>query len=188
MDREERRPSLTATTTWYVLAATTAAAAVGALLGAAGSLGSVELRVATATLLALAAVVPGALELAGRRCTLAQRDRETPRRWLLHRPWRWAVLNGGALGVGAGSRIGFPAWYAIPAACLLFGSAPGGAALYGIYGFTRALAVLPILIASGSTRHIDVSNWLLGRRRLAHRVLGANLLGISLAVIVGVGI
>jgi hypothetical protein len=133
------------------------------------------------------AVWPATLELRGRRCRLPERDRETPRSWVLLGRRRWAVRNGVALGVGAWSRIGFASWYAVPAGCLLVGSAPFGALLYGLYGLARSVAVLPMMAAIRSHGEIPVGDWLFSRRRLAHKVLGADLLVLAGLVVVVVG-
>ncbi len=67
------------------------------------------------------------------------------------------------------------AWYAVPAACLLVGSPPSGALLYGLYGLTRSAAAVPIMAAGRRAGANTVSDWLLARRRLARRILGADL-------------
>jgi hypothetical protein len=176
------------TVAWYVAAATAAGALTGALLGAAGSLLPTGARLALATLLALVAAVPAALEVAGRRCRLPQRDRETPKRWAFAGPRAWALRNGTSLGIGAGTRIGFAAWYAVPAGCLLVASAPFGALLYGLYGFTRAAAVLPIMLAARRDSGRRVTGWLFARQRVARRLLGADLLVLAIAVVMTAGV
>lgn len=136
----------------------------------------------------MVAAGPASLELLGHRCRLPQRDRETPKRWAFLGPTRWALLNGASLGVGAGTRIGFAAWYAVPIGCLLVGSAPLGALLYGLYGLTRTAAVLPIMLAERHDRGMRVTDWLFAHRALARRVLGVDLLILAIAVVVAAGL
>jgi hypothetical protein len=47
-----------------------------------------------------------------------QIDYETPPEWLLYGDWRTAALNGGALGLGFLTRLGYWGWYAVPLATL----------------------------------------------------------------------
>lgn len=91
----------------YALAATIAAAAMGAVLGAIGSNLPLELRIVAATLAALAAILVGGLELAGRSVPVLQFNRETPQRWVHSGPVKWAIRNGASLGLGFTSRLGF---------------------------------------------------------------------------------
>jgi hypothetical protein len=165
-----------------------AAAVAGAALGAVGGLVPAALRATLATLLALVALVPASLELAGRRCRLPQRDRETPRRWTALGSRRWALRQGATLGVGAGTRIGFAAWYAVPCGCLLLGSPAFGAILYGLYGLTRTAAVVPIMVAARADHGARITGWLFSRRALARRIVAGNLLVLAVVVAYAAGV
>lgn len=112
-----------------VLAAAMAGGALGAIGGATESSG----RWITATV--------GLAVIGG--CLASDRpwqvDYETPGSWLRYRDWRTAALNGVALGLGAGTRLGFWLWYVVPIAAWATGSAAQGAAIYSVYASTRLI-------------------------------------------------
>lgn len=128
-----------------------------------------------AKLLAYASLALACLELAGLRPTGLQRDRETPYSWVGKGPLRWAAINGVALGVGWSSRIGFWAWYVVPALALWVANPAVGAVIYGSYALSRTLAA-PVLLWS-SRRHPqwDLVQAMLGRKQRA-RALSSLLL------------
>ena len=130
---------------FYVGAGFTTAALAGALLGLAGSALSAQARGGIAAVAAALAIVVGLLDLVGLPVPLFQIDRETPYRWKEKGPVGWALRNGAALGLGAGTRLGFWLWYVIPVGALLCASPALGAAGYGAYGLTRTLAVAGML-------------------------------------------
>lgn len=172
----------------HVAAGTVAAAVTGALVGAFGATITAEARAATASALALVAIAAGVLEATGRKVPLAQIDRETPQGWMAFGALGWAARNGGTLGVGARTRIGFPLWYAVPAASLLAGSAWVGAGLWGIYGATRTAAALPLVRAVD--RYDDfamLSDTLRAYRQQARRACAMALIGVGLLVLMVVG-
>jgi hypothetical protein len=152
-----------------------------------GRLLSLNVRVALASLLAVAAIALGVLELSGRHVRLLQCDRETPQRWLNTGPLRWALLNGLALGCGVTSRIGFWLWYAIPAGAVLFARPDLGAALYGTYSMLRGLAVWGIILGLSRWRGDDTQVWLVGQARTAHVVAAGHLVLLGVAVAIAVG-
>jgi hypothetical protein len=171
----------------YVLSSTGAGLASGVVLGAAGALLPIELRVAVGSMLAVAAIAVGGLELFGRHVQPLQFDCETPQRWVNRGPLRWATRNGLALGFGATSRIGFWLWYVVPLGSFLVGDARLGAVVYGTYGLTRSLAAVFILL--GNLRYkIDASDWLMQRYGQARTLAAGQLvfLGVATAVVVGI--
>jgi hypothetical protein len=172
----------------YSVSSALAGTAAGALVGFAGSLVPFEFRVATASMLALVAMILGGIELGGRRIGIPQCDRETPKRWLHRGAFRWAAQNGMVLGIGASTRLGFWLWYAIPAGAFLFASPDLGAVIYGTYGLVRGMAVwsiilcLPRLVSQDGTE-----TWLLARNGSA-RLLAAGqlvILGVAAALAIG---
>jgi hypothetical protein len=169
----------------YALAGAISGALAGAVLGLIGDLLSSPARAALATLLALAAVVLGGLELAGRRVPLIQADRETPYAWMERDPLLWAIRNGAALGFGARSRLGFWLWYAIPVGALLSASPLLGAVGYGLYGLTRTLAAGGVLFLE--LRNPRSAADLLRKGAAARRLTSAQLMAIGLATILIVG-
>ena len=170
----------------YVLSSLGAGLASGAVLGAAGTLLPIELRVAVGSILALAAIAVGGLELFGRHVQPLQFDCETPQRWINRGPLRWATRNGLALGFGATSRIGFWLWYVVPLGAFLLGDLRLGAIIYGTYGLVRALGAVFIFLGKLRLK-VDISDWLIERYGAA-RVLAAGqlvFLGVVLTIVVG---
>ncbi|HEU0127902.1 MAG TPA: hypothetical protein VFQ48_04765 [Pseudonocardiaceae bacterium] len=109
---------------------------MGQLVGA-----SARMAVLALTLLTLAAV--GGRQLADQRLlSPPQFDRETAQAWLQRGPYRWAVLNGAALGVGATTRLGYWLWYLVPVGSFATGTPLLGALIYGAYGLARSLPAL----------------------------------------------
>lgn len=103
----------------------------GTLLGIAGGLLPLHLRLAVGSVLAVVAIVLGTLEFFGRRIDPPQFDCETPQLWVHKGPWRWASRNGLTLVLGATSRIGFLPWYVVLIGALLSGEPILGATIYG---------------------------------------------------------
>lgn len=169
----------------YVMAGTASAALAGAVLGICGGLVSPTARAAVATVLALAAVCLGAVELSGRRVPVLQLDRETPYGWLERDPLHWAVRNGAALGFGARTRLGFWLWYVIPIGAFLSASPVLGACGYGLYGLTRTLSAGGILFLEVRRERTAVS--LLRQGASARRLASAQLVVIGLATILIAG-
>jgi hypothetical protein len=161
-----------------IAAATLAGALAGGALGAAGSTMPLDVRVSVGLLGALV-LVPASVV---RRIPLPQLTRETEQA-LLHRgPLQWAIFNGGLLGLGFTSRIGFWTWYFIPLACLTSGSSWVGALVWGSYGLLRMTVTVG---AAVRMRHVPamvvVADALLGGREAARRT--TNLLALVLAAI-----
>lgn len=170
----------------YSFSSALAGLATGAGLGAAGGFLPADARLAVGSVLAVAGVAVGGLELFGRRVQLPQMDCETPQRWVDRGPLRWATWNGLALGFGATSRIGFWLWYAIPLGSFLAGDALLGAAVYGTYGLVRALGAVFILLGMLRLK-TDLSDTLIEHYTTA-RVLASSqlvLLGVATAIVVG---
>lgn len=178
----------------FLVSTTAAGLATGFLLGAAGSVLTLEARVAAASVLALLAIVVGVFELAVRPVPPLQCDRETPQAWLHTGGLSWAVVNGLALGCGATTRVGFWLWYVVPAASLLVGTPAVGAAIYGTYGFVRGLGAWGIVAAGlmlGPKREVsldDIALWLLRRQPAARGMAAGQLLALGLLVAIAVGV
>ncbi len=161
----------------------------GAALGAAGILLPFEVRVAVASLLALAAVFIGSLEMLGIRVRLPQLDRETPQRWLNKGALTWALLNGVSLGVGTTSRIGFWLWYIIPLGAFLFADPALGAAIYGAYSLVRGGAVWMLIL--GATTGLLGEDWedrFVLRMPTAQTIAACQLFLIGLAGTIAIGL
>jgi hypothetical protein len=103
-----------------------------------GDLLSLRVRAAVAVVLYLA--LAGGATL--RRYPWPQLDRETEQS-LLHRgPIVWALANGGQLGLGFTSRIGFWSWYLVPVGAFLIADPAFGAIAWGTYGLVRLLVAV----------------------------------------------
>lgn len=116
-----------------------ASSSVGMLLGWVGEQVGLLARVAW-TLTLLAAVVVGA----SFSLRLPQIDRETSQVLLHLGPGWWALINGGLLGLGFTSRIGFWGWYLLPITAFASASVAYGGAIWATYGATR-LAVTAVV-------------------------------------------
>ena len=170
----------------YSLSSALAGLAAGAVLGAVGSHLPLDFRLAAGSILAIAAVAVGGLELFGRRIQPLQFDCETPQRWVRRGPLAWAIRNGLTLGFGATSRIGFWLWYAVPLGAFLVGDPLFGAVTYGTYGLFRALGAVFILLVMLRSK-VDISDWLIEHYGTA-RILTTGqltLLGVATAIVVG---
>ncbi len=174
--------------TVYALSATLAGLAAGALLGGAGSLLPLEHRLGLASLLAVAAIAVGSLEVFGFSLQPLQRDCETPQRWIYGGALRWATQNGLALGFGATTRIGFWSWYAVPAGALLIGSPELGAIIYGTYGLVRALGAWAIMLGIRKFGFTDISDWLIEHVKTARLLAAGQLVFLGVAVAIAVGL
>ena len=171
----------------YALASMAAGLVAGAALGFVGGLLPLNSRLAVGSILAIAAIVVGGLELTGRPVQPLQFDCETSQRWVDKGAWRWATRNGLALGFGATSRIGFWLWYAIPLGAFLVGAPVAGAIIYGTYGLVRALGAVVMLVGMMRSGKDISDRILLGYG--AARVLAAGqlvFLGVAIAIVVGI--
>ena len=164
--------------------------AAGAGLGLLGSLLGEQARASLVSLAALGLLGIGLWHLYGTRPRMAQRDCETAQEWMDRGPIRWALANGGSLGTGFLSRIGFVVWYAVPVACVGFGDPAAGAVIFGLYGATRGFAVwlwfLALNVVPGLTQPAlaeRLFDWNAGARRLSAGMLVV--LGALATVVVG---
>jgi len=172
-----------------VLCGTTAGVVLGGLLGALGSVIPGDARVVVATVLAVPAAIVAVIELRGRRIAPLQCDQETPQRWLLLGPLRWAAVNGAVLGAGFTTRIGFALFYLVPAAALLVGNALVGAAVYAAYAFSRTGGSYVFLHADRSGRGFEATADAMYRRRSTARAACAGvLLAASGLTFAGIGL
>lgn len=173
---------------------TGAGATVGAVIGALGSTMTVEARAALGTLVALAGVIVGVLEVSGVRVPLLEQPGQTPRKWLQEGAFLGPAKNGVALGLGFFTKIGFSMWYLIPFGALLSGSPLGGSIIYGTYAFVRGLGVWGIMWAiriAGRRKpqeEIYPGDWLIGKYRTVRLSLSTVLMGFGTASLVAVGL
>lgn len=112
-----------------------------------------------------------------------QFDRETHQRLLHFGPLRWSLVNGGLLGLGITSRVGYWLWYVVPVGTWGVGSWWAGGAIWGLYGFGRlaATGVLAGTLANGLVSESQLSRSLLETRRALARPVAR-----FTAIIVGV--
>jgi hypothetical protein len=170
----------------YAFASAVAGLVTGAALGFLGGLFPLDVRLAVGSILAIAAIAVGSLELFGRRMQPLQIDCETPQRWVNKGAWQWATRNGLTLGFGATTRIGFWLWYVIPLGAFLIGEPVAGAVIYGTYGLVRALGAV-VMILGMLRLDTDISDRIIEGYDTA-RVLAAGqlvFLGVATAIVVG---
>lgn len=186
MLRNQANRSWITKATVYTLASAVAGLVTGAVLGTVGGLLPLDTRLAVGSILAIAAIAVGSLELFGRHTQPLQFDCETPQRWVNKGALRWSIQNGLTLGFGATSRIGFWLWYVIPLGAFLIGDPGAGAAIYGTYGLIRALGA-PVILIGTARLGTDISDRLIEEYDTA-RVLAASqllLIGVATAIVVG---
>jgi hypothetical protein len=137
---------------FFTLGGITAAALAGGALGLIGSSIPAHARRDMAVALALVGAFIVVAAAAGRHLSLAQRDCEVPRTWMYSGPLRSMVRFGGSMGLGFPSRIGFWAWYVVPAGALLGGGITFGAVTYGLYGLARTGAAPTLLLVARNAK------------------------------------
>lgn len=124
----------------FASAATIAGAALGALLGAAGSMIRSLGAGYDGRLAALAAVLAAAAALDTRAAAIPGPRRQVNERWLdEYRGWVYGAAYGSQLGVGVSTVVTSAATYVALAAALLSATAVEGAVVVGTYGAIRGL-------------------------------------------------
>jgi hypothetical protein len=125
----------------YLAGSLLGGAAVGALLGAAGSLAVADLDAAVRFgVIAVAAVAGVALDAAGRVPTIR---RQVDERWLsTYRGWVYGAGFGAQLGTGVATIVTASTTYVALLAAFLTGSTAGGVAVGATFGIARALPLL----------------------------------------------
>ena len=176
------------------MATTAAGYLTGALLGIIGGTTDLTVRIGLATFLAVGGGLLGLADLLGEKVPVLQCNRETPQVWARSGGTRWAFLNGGSLGWGGLTRVGFWAWYLIPASAFLVGDALQSALIYGTYGLSRSLGGIALLAAIwfGKSRNRyaadDAALWLLSRQALARRLSAWQLIVVAVVVVFTIGL
>lgn len=162
------------------------AAVIGVTLGSIGAnLFDISLRHWLAALASSIALILGVANVAGYWFRpLELRNAETPKAWLELRPFAWAILNGGALGVGFVTRVGFWAWYLVPLSEMLSASWWKGGLMGFSYGATRTL-LGPIWQSSQLKKAstLRLARTITSRRGLIYRLQGVLLLAVAAAVL-----
>lgn len=160
----------------FVLSASAAGAATGALFGMVGRAAHSILPPTVAGVAVVLAVIL-AVDALGAGLRVPQRDIETSRRWLDDGPTRWSAKTGLALGVGAGTRLGFIGWYVIPLTTIALASVDEGAVVWGTYAMLRTLASVALgWPRFGSARRFRpaIAPMLLDRRAALRRLSSAS--------------
>ena len=158
------------------------------MLGTIGSLISLNIRIAIASLLGLIAIILAIIELSGRNIQLLQCDRETPQRWVHRGPLWWAFQNGLALGCGIANRLGFLLWYVIPIGSLLVANPIWGLIIYGTYSTVRGMAVWVIILGLGRYHKDDLGDWLIRKKETARLLTAGQLLFLGIVITIAVGL
>lgn len=131
------------TVTAFVIGATAAGVALGAVLGAIGSV-VLPGTVSTQTrLVVLAAAVASAIALDAIPRAVPGPHRQVNEHWLdEYRGWVYGLGFGAQLGVGVTTVVSSAGTYAAMAAALLTGRPAAGAAIVGCFGAIRGLTLL----------------------------------------------
>lgn len=168
-----------------VISATTSGAIAGASLGAIGALLSSSARAAVG----VACCVTLLLATLARRKVL-QINRETDQALLELGPTGWAAVNGGLLGLGFTSRIGFWLWWVFPLASIILGSPLESALLWGTYALCRTGVSfgLAISMRREPSRATSLTLRLLGNRPRAGRLTNAFLVPLLVLLIIRLGL
>jgi hypothetical protein len=95
-------------------------------------------------------------------------DRVPATWWQKWKPYKAALVYGGALGLGVTTQIAFSAFYILCAWCLVNGNVAYGALLMATYGTARAFVLLPV-------------SWRIYRDAHSHERLGWLLSKVSVA-------
>lgn len=167
------------------MSATFAGGAAGALVALLGGLLSEENRSAAGTALALCICV--APLIAPHR--VLQLNRETKQNLLSLGPMAWASVNGGLLGLGVVSRIGYWVFFLMPVSTLVIASPGIGALIWGTYGFIR-LSIASLIayhMNRSPTRMASISATLLSRRPATYKVTAAAASSFALVLVVLLG-
>lgn len=166
------------TTTAYILSSALAATAVGAALGALGSIASPSVTVAL-VVTALAALLAAGLDATGRKPPGPAR--QVDENWLRsYRGWVYGIGFGAQLGVGVVTIVTSATVYAVGVAELATGSAALGAAVGLAFGLARAL---PLIATRGITTTAALSTF---HRRVAIAAGRARWAAVGVAGVVGV--
>ena len=168
----------------YAAGAALAAAAFGAVLGWIGERLSVNTTADAVVPLATLALIVGTVEAIRGTLWLPQRNRETPQRWVRYGAIPSAVLNGGALGIGIASRLGYGLWFVLPVAAILVSDVLWAITIFTTYGLTRALGLWTFIIAARRVGDLNrVGDTFLERRVLVRRFCGLVLAGVGSLVL-----
>jgi sulfite exporter TauE/SafE len=136
-----RHTSWALTVSAFLIGATASGAALGALLGALGSLLPATSDSAREAIFAAAALLAFALD-AGRR-RIPGPDRQVNERWRdQYRGWVYGLGYGARLGVGVTTVVSSAATYLAMSAAFLSGSAARGVLIMGVFGLVRGLTPL----------------------------------------------
>lgn len=171
--------------TAFAVAATVCAVTLGVLLGFAGSPIPTGSKPALMVAFACAGTVVSVWQLLGRPVGVPQRNCETAQLWMNTGALTGAALNGGALGLGFVTRIGYSLWFVVPFAALMAGPAKA-ALIFGLYGLVRGIAPSAIILVMMAKRRCDQKDitrsqeWLIRQSAPAKTVANAILLVASL--------
>lgn len=167
---------------------TTAATVAGVIVG--GLLGWWAATVKPATVQAITVIWASVIVV----CLLSKRpllqiDRETSQSLLHKGPAIWSIANGGLLGLGFTSRLGYWVWYLLPLTAWASASFPVGATVWGTYGATRLLttALIARRMAQPGSDVSTIATSMLKLHSAATRAMrGLGLVvGVALALIAG---
>jgi sulfite exporter TauE/SafE len=169
-----RHTSWALTVSAFLIGATAAGAALGALLGAFGSLLPAMSDSVREAIFAAAALVAFALD-AGRRRTPGP-NRQVNERWRdQYRGWVYGLGYGAQLGLGVTTVVSSAATYLAMWAAFLSGSGARGALIMGVFGLVRGLTLLAAAGVRAPEQLLALHRWL-ARWRTTARLASTGLL------------
>jgi hypothetical protein len=192
VDRNQQGRSWITKALVFAAFSTASAMLVGATLALLGTLLPRTNLPEAAVVLALLGFVLGLLELTPAKIRPPQIGHETAQRWMNIGALSGSAMNGAALGAGFMTRIGYWAWYVLPAGVLLMGRIDLGILLFGAYGLTRGIvpliAVAQLLLKPCEARDITaLQAWMMSKAAVARSVATGQLILTSVAIFVGIG-
>jgi sulfite exporter TauE/SafE len=180
-----RHASWAVTVSAFVLGATAAGMALGAVLGALGSLLPAMSDSRREAIFAGAALVAFALDAGPWR--LPGPDRQVNERWRdEYRGWVYGVGYGAQLGLGVSTVVSSAATYLAMCAALLSGSAARGALIVGVFGLARGLTPLAAAGVRAPNQLLGLHRWLARWRTTARLASIGSLVAICALAIIGV--
>lgn len=171
----------------FAVAATASAMILGLVLGLVGDPIPAGLKMALVGGLACIGVGLAGWQLLARSVRVPQKNCETAQLWMNTGALTGAALNGGALGLGFVTRIGYWLWFAVPSAALIAGPV-NGALVFGLYGLVRGVAPSAIILLMMARRRCDQKDitrsqeWLIRQAGAAKITANVMLLAASLSV------
>jgi hypothetical protein len=192
VDRNQEGRSWVSKALVFAAFSTASATLVGATVALVGTMLPRANLSEAAVVLALLGIVLGLLELTPAKIRPPQIGHETAQRWMNMGALRGSAMNGAALGAGFVTRIGYWAWYVLPAGALLMGRIDLGILLFAVYGLTRGIvpliAIAQLLLKPCEARDLTaLQTWMMNKASVGRKIAAGQLIATSVAIFFGIG-